>query len=106
MSAPRLNPLLRIYLHPHVCALPQKILFQSLHQLLCLTIFHHVGNNVKSYQSLGRHILALELDMEVFLEVLEPLVEVATPDPKSKHIHSSNIDFLVKKCLKRLLDYK
>jgi hypothetical protein len=30
-----------------------------------------------------RHILALESNMEVFLEVIKPLVEVSMLDPKS-----------------------
>ncbi len=33
---------------------------QSLHQKKSLTIFHLVGNNFKAYQSLRRHIMALE----------------------------------------------
>ncbi len=40
--------LLQIYLHPQVCALLQKIHFQSMHQKLCLTIFHLVGNIIKA----------------------------------------------------------
>ncbi len=31
--------------------------------------------------------------MEVFSEVLEPLIVVDMPDPKSDHIHSFDIDF-------------
>jgi hypothetical protein len=42
--------------------------------------------------------------MEVFIEVLEPFVEVATPEPNVEHIHSFDIDSLVKKCSRRLLD--
>jgi hypothetical protein len=48
----------------------------------------------------------LESDMEVFTKVLEPLVEVATPKLNVKHVHSFDIDFLVKKHSKRLLDYE
>jgi hypothetical protein len=36
--------------------------------------------------------------------VLEPLVEVVTPEPNIKHVHNFNIDFHVKKCSMRLLD--
>jgi hypothetical protein len=44
--------------------------------------------------------------MEVFTEVLKPLVEVAMPEPNTKHIHNFNINSLVKKCSKMLLDYE
>ncbi len=56
-----------------------KITLSILHQFFCLTIFHLVGNIVRACQSLGHHILALELDMEVLMEVLERLIEVAMP---------------------------
>jgi hypothetical protein len=79
MFSPRQDPLLRIYLHPQVCVPSQKIHSQSLHQKYCLTIFHFANNTVSACQSLECRIMALELDMEVFTEVLEPLVEVATP---------------------------
>ncbi len=48
--------------------------------------------------------LVLELDMEVFTEVLEPLVEVATLEPNAEHVHNIDIDSLVKKHSRRLLD--
>jgi hypothetical protein len=51
------------------------------------------------------HIMALELDMEAFMEVLEPLIEVAmTLELDPKHVHIFNIDFPIKKCSKRLLE--
>ncbi len=50
--------------------------------------------------------MALELDMEVSMKVLEPLVEVAAPKPDTEHVHNFNIDFLVKKCSKRFFDYE
>jgi len=34
------------------------------------------SNNIKACHALQRHVLALELDMDVFIEVLEPLVAV------------------------------
>ncbi len=71
-----------------------------------LTIFHLASNTVKAYQSLGHHILALKTNMEVFMEVLEPLIEVAMPKPNAKHVHNFAIDSLVKKHSKRLLDYE
>jgi len=104
MFALRYNPLLRIYLHPHVCVPFQKIHSQSLHQKICLTIFHLASNIIKSCQSLGRHIMGLELDMEVFTKVLEPFIEVAMPKPNTKHVHNFNIDSPFKKRSKRLLD--
>jgi hypothetical protein len=44
--------------------------------------------------------------MEVFMEVLEPLIEVAMPTPDAKHVHNFDIDSLVKKHSKRLLVYE
>jgi hypothetical protein len=44
--------------------------------------------------------------MEVFMEVLEPLVEVAIPKFDTKHVHNFDIDFPIKKRLRRLLDYQ
>jgi hypothetical protein len=42
--------------------------------------------------------------MEVFMEVLEPLVKVAmTPEPDIEHVHSFNIDSPIKKHSRRLL---
>jgi len=61
---------------------------QSLHQKLCLTIFHLVSNTIRACQSLQHHILALELDMEVFTKALEPLIEVAMLKLNTKHVHS------------------
>ncbi len=75
-----------------------------MHQNFCLTIFHLIGNTVKACQSLEHHILALELDMEVFMEVLEPFVKVAMPKLDAKHIHRFTIDFSIEKRSKRLLD--
>jgi hypothetical protein len=77
---------------------------QSLHQKNCLTIFHLVGNTIKACQSLWCHILALKSNMEAFIEVMELLVEVATPKPNVEHVQSFNIDSHIKKCLKRLHD--
>jgi hypothetical protein len=75
-----------------------------LHQKLCLTIFHLAGNIIKACQNLGRHILALESNMAVLIEVLEPRIEVAMLEPNLKHVHSFDIDFPIKKHLRRLLD--
>jgi hypothetical protein len=40
------------------------------------------------------------------MEVLKSLVEVAMFEPNTKHVHSFDIDFPIKKCLRRLLDYE
>jgi hypothetical protein len=54
MSAPKLYIVLSICLHTQASPLLREILFQFVHQLLCLTIFFHAGNNVKACQSLRR----------------------------------------------------
>jgi len=51
---------------------------------------------IKAYQTLGHHILALKLDMEVYMKVLEPLVEVAMLELDVEYVHSFNIDFLIR----------
>jgi hypothetical protein len=74
--------------------------------LLYLTIFHLAGNIIKACQSLGCHILDLESNMEVFTKVLKPLIEVATTEADIEHVHSFDIDFPIKKRLRRLFDYE
>jgi hypothetical protein len=37
------------------------------------------GTNIKACHALQHHVLALELDMDVFIDVLEPLVVVPIP---------------------------
>jgi len=81
-----------------------KIFIHNLYIKKILTIFHLVGKTVKACQSLRRHILALESNMEVFTKVLEPFVEVVMPEPDVKHVHSFDIDSPIKKCSKRLLE--
>ncbi len=61
---------------------------QSLHKNLCLTIFHLVSNTIRACRSLGHHILALESDMEVFIEALEFFIEVATLKLDTNHVHN------------------
>jgi hypothetical protein len=46
--------------------------------------------------------MVLESDMEVFIEVLEPFIEVAMFDPNAEHVHNFNIDYHVKKHSRRL----
>jgi hypothetical protein len=44
--------------------------------------------------------------MEVFTKVLEPLIEVVMPKLDVEHIHSFEIDSLIKKRSKRLFAYE
>jgi hypothetical protein len=44
--------------------------------------------------------------MEVFTEVLGPLIKVATPRFDIEHFHNFDIDSLINKHLRRLLDYE
>jgi hypothetical protein len=44
--------------------------------------------------------------MEVFMEVLEPLVEVAMFKLDAKHVHNFDLNFFVKKRSRRLFDYE
>ncbi len=104
MFALKQDPLLWIYLHPQVIILPQKNHSQSLHKNNSLTIFHLTGNTIRAYQSLRHQIMALKSNMEVFMEVLEPLVEVATCELDAEHVHNFDINFHVKKHSMRLLD--
>jgi hypothetical protein len=46
------------------------------------------------------------MDMEVFMEVLEPFIEMAMLEPNTEHVHNFDIDSHVKKHSKRLLDYE
>lgn len=41
-----------------------------------------LGNNVKAYQIFGHHIFALEPDMEVSKEMVEPMVVTTMPKAK------------------------
>ncbi len=59
---------------------------------------HFVIVNVMTCQSLGRNILALELDMKDFLEVIEPFIVVDMLNLVSDHIHNFDIDCPLKKC--------
>jgi hypothetical protein len=54
----------------------------QLFQILILNDICHASKNIEACQILHHHILALELDMDVFKEVLEPYIEV--PIPKAK----------------------
>jgi hypothetical protein len=44
--------------------------------------------------------------MEVFMEVLEPLVELAMLKLDAEHVHNFDINSFVKKCSRRLFDYE
>ncbi len=60
----------------------------------------HATKIIKACQILHHHILALELDMDVFKEVLEPFIKV--PIPKAKH-PTMPLDYLDSKALKEEL---
>jgi hypothetical protein len=44
--------------------------------------------------------------MEVFMEVLQPFIEIAMLELDIKHVHKFDIDSPVKKCSRRLLGYE
>jgi hypothetical protein len=71
--------------------------FEYLHQLLCLIIFFHACDNDRVCQNLGRYILVLELDMEVFLKVFEQSTIMDMSNFEFNHIHKFDNDFFVKK---------
>jgi len=52
----------------------------------------------------AHHILALESNMKVFTKVLELLIEMATLEPDTEHVHNFDIDYLIKKHSGRLFD--
>ncbi len=47
------------------------------------------GNNIRVCHALCRHILDLELDIDIFIKVLKPLVDILAP--KHKH-HTIDLD--------------
>jgi hypothetical protein len=66
----------------------------------------HVGNIIKACQILRYHILALELDMVIFEEVIEPLVRVPIPKAKNLFVPLDGHESLVHKHSKRNLHYE
>jgi hypothetical protein len=64
------------------------------------------GNNIKTCHALQHHVLALELDMDVFTEVLEPLVDVPIHEATRLIVNIDDEDLLVERQPKRILDCK
>jgi hypothetical protein len=57
-----------------------------------------VGNYLRTCQNLGRHVLLLEPDQDVYLEVLQPLLDVlevqinvAEEENNDQDVHVQNI---------------
>ncbi len=61
-------------------------LFSPIVISICVAI-----NNIKACHALHWHILAIELDIDIFTEVLEPLVEVPTPKHKCPNVDLENV---------------
>ncbi len=103
MSTPKLHIVLLICLHYLQVPFLENFIF-NLCISSCVYLYFHVGKSVRACQSLGRHILVLEPNMEVFTKVLEPLIVVDMLNPKSNYIHNFDNDYLVKKCSKKMFD--
>jgi hypothetical protein len=54
--------------------------FIDLFLVLVFILIPLVGNNIKACHAFHHHVWALDLDMDVFTEVLEPLVVVPIHD--------------------------
>jgi hypothetical protein len=70
-------------------------------------LFDHFSPYRQHYQgllNLGHHILVLELDIQVFMNMLEPIVEVAILELDIEHVHNFDIDFPIKECFRKLFD--
>jgi hypothetical protein len=70
-------------------------------------LFDHFSpykQHCQSLPNLGHHILVLELDMQVFTNMLEPIIEVAILELDIEHVHNFDIDFPIKKRSRKLLD--
>jgi hypothetical protein len=80
--------------------LPLQVCSNSFHLVLSLpsfpifffTFMLQGGNNIKACQILQCHILALEPYIEVFKDVLQPLVEVPNPMGKCRPIRLDDED--------------
>ncbi len=71
------NPLWLTCFHPQVYSLSSpKFHLMQMSPIPILSDISHIGNNIKACQILCCHIMALELDMDIFQEVLEFLVQV------------------------------
>lgn len=68
-----------------------------------LTFICVVGNNIRACHTLRHHILVLELDIDIFIEMLNSLVEVPTLDQSCPTIDLNNSNSTFPKHLKRNL---
>jgi hypothetical protein len=62
--------------------------------------------SVKTCQTLWMHILATEVDMGVFVEILEPRIYVDILVAKTSFVNSFDLDFHVKKQTCKGLNYE
>jgi hypothetical protein len=65
-----------------------------------------VGTNIKACHALQHHILALELDMDVFIEVLEPLLVLPILEATRLVVNIDDEDLLVERWPKRISNYE
>ncbi len=75
--------------------------------LFLVLIFIHisfVGNNIKVCHALCCHVLVLELNMDVFTKVLEPLVAIPIPEAIRLVVHIDDEDSPVFKQSRKILD--
>jgi hypothetical protein len=63
-----------------------------------------IGNNIKACHTLCCHILALEPDIDLFIEVLEPLVEVLALEQSCPNVDLDDFDSPPTKQSRRNLD--
>jgi hypothetical protein len=61
-----------------------------------------VGNNIKAWHAFQHYVLAVELDMNVFTKVLEPLVNVPIPKVTRLIVNIDDEDLLVERPPKRI----
>ncbi len=52
---------------------------------------------MRACQNLGRHVLLLELDQDVYLELLQPLLDVLEEQTNAAKEENSDLDALVQK---------
>jgi len=60
--------------------------------------------NIKACHALQRHVLASELDMDIFTKVLEPLVVVPIPKATCLVVNIDNEDLPMERQPRKILD--
>jgi hypothetical protein len=63
-----------------------------------------IGNNIKACHALQHHVLVMELDMDVFTKVLEPLVVVPIPEVTRLVVNIDDEYSTVERRPKKILD--